>query len=180
MTPLQEWAWYQYDKCVRTVPGTVQCKAAWKIHIAAGRVNNMQAMKAKPVQPPTIVKSISEMDKVAFAMHFSKRHKGSLADLNELPPNMPFEVEQMYRSFHLRLHETGVGLRHEHEPEAIEDSVDRAIECLIENRNFGWKELAGIEGLVAVFPDGQIATRVGGRTIHHDTIESATDRLVGA
>ena len=129
-------------------------------------------------QETLLIRSISEMDTIAFARHFSKRHKGSLAGQETLPDDVTFEVEQMYRSFHLKLHALGTGLRHEHEPESIEDSVDHAIECLIENNNFGWKELAGIDGHVAVFPGGEIATRVNGRVKHHDTIESATDRLV--
>jgi hypothetical protein len=130
------------------------------------------------VKPPTVVAAASSMDSVTFARHFTKRHKSSLAGQDSLPDDITFEVEQMYRVFHKRLH----GLnryKHEHEPDSIEDSVDFAIECLIENRNFGWKELAGIDGHVAVFPDGQIATRINGKVIHHRSIEDATDRLVG-
>jgi hypothetical protein len=133
-----------------------------------------------PAKPPVIVASITSMDTEQFRLHFSKRHKSSLAGQTELPTNITFEIEQMYRSFHQRLHETRVGYKHEHEPPDIEYSVDRAIECLIENNNFGWKELAGIEGFVAVFPDGQIATRVDHKIKHHDTIEDATDRLIQA
>jgi hypothetical protein len=136
--------------------------------------------QARPVKPRTVIVSITSMDTEAFAMHFSRRHRGSLAGMDELPANMTFEVEQMYRAFHQRLHETRIGYKHEHKPPDMEDSVDRAIECLIENHNWGWKELAGINGLVAVFPDGQIATRIEGRIRHHKTIEDATDRLVQA
>lgn len=136
------------------------------------------ATRQAPTAKPLVVIPASEMDTVTFARHFTKRHKSSLAGQETLPDDVSFEVEQMYRAFHLRLHGLGVGLRHEHEPDKIEDSVDRAIECLIENQNFGWKELAGIEGCVAVFPGGQIATRIQGKVKHHDTIESATDRLI--
>lgn len=138
------------------------------------------------VKPQTVVISITSMDTEAFAAHFTRRHKSSLADLDELPANMTFEIEQMYRSFHERLHATRVGYKHEHEPPDIEDSVDRAIECLIENRNYGWKELACINGMVAVFPpsddfpSGDIATRIDGKIKHHKKIEDATDRLVQA
>lgn len=124
------------------------------------------------------VVSISDMDTEAFALHFTHRHGDSLAGQESLPPDMPFEVEQPYRAFHRRLHDTRVGIAHEHEPESIEASVDRAIECLIDNQNYGWKELAGINGHIAVFPDGQIATRINNKIIHHGDIEEATNRLV--
>jgi hypothetical protein len=50
----------------------------------------------------------------------------------------------------------------------------------MENRDWGWKEIAGIVGHVAAFPDGQLATRINGEVEHHESIESATDRLVDA
>ena len=63
---------------------------------------------------------------------------------------------------------------------APEIAVDRALECLFENRNWGWKQLAGIEGLVAVFPTGQIAVRPGGRKAKYfNEIDEATDYLLG-
>jgi hypothetical protein len=108
------------------------------------------ADRPSTVKPPIIIIAASEMDTATFAAHFSKRHKGSLADMPELPANIDFNVEQSYRAFHNRLH----GLRkykHQHEQDSPEVSIDRAIECLFENRNWGWKQLAGIEGLVAVF-----------------------------
>ena len=129
------------------------------------------------VKPPVIVIAASSMDTPTFAAHFTNRHKGSLADLAELPADMPHEIEQMYRSFHWRLHQIR-RYRHEHEEEEVEVSVDRAIEALFENHNWGWKELAGLDGcLVAVFPDGQIATSVHGKIEHHNEIDEATDRL---
>jgi len=181
MNPLGEWAWQQYNRRARTVPNTDECRAAWKIHLAAGGTSNMPGTRTAvaTVKPPVIVAATSSMDKVSFARHFTKRHRNSLAGQDSLPDDVTFEVEQMYRVFHARLH----GLnryKHEHEPDSMEDSVDRAIDALIENRNFGWKELAGINGLVAVFPDGQIATRIEGRIRHHETIEDATDRLIQA
>jgi hypothetical protein len=131
-------------------------------------------------KPPVMVVAASGMDTVDFAAHFSKRHKDSLADLAELPANMTHEIEQMYRSFHRRLHEIRK-YRHEHEEDDIEVAVDRAIEALFENRNWGWKQLAGLDGcMVAVFPDGKIATKVDGKVKHHDEIDEATDRLVSA
>ena len=130
-----------------------------------------------PAKQPVMVIAASSMDTATFAGHFTKRHKGSLADLAELPANMTHEIEQMYRSFHHRLHQIR-RYKHEHEEEEIEVSVDRAIEALFENHNWGWKELAGLQGcLVAVFPDGQIATSVNGEIKHHNEIDEATDRL---
>jgi 4-alpha-glucanotransferase len=128
-------------------------------------------------KPPVKVVAASSMDTPTFAGHFTKRHKGSLADLAELPANMPHEIEQMYRAFHRRLHEIR-RYRHEHEEEEVEVSVDRAIEALFENHNWGWKQLAGLDGcLVAVFPSGEIATSVRGKIKHHKEIDEATDRL---
>ena len=128
---------------------------------------------------PTLIIAASEMDTAAFAVHFTRRHKGSLGDLSELPTNMDFDIEQMYRAFHNRLH----GLnkyKHEHEPDKPEVGIDRAIECLFENNNWGWKQLAGINALVAVFPDGQISVKPGkGRAIFHfNEIDEATDCLL--
>lgn len=129
-------------------------------------------------KPPRIVIAASAMDTAAFAAHFTRRHKGSLAGQPELPANLDFNVEQSYRAFHMRLH----GLRrykHEHEPDAPDIAIDRVIECLFENRNWGWKQLAGVDGLIAVFPDGQIAVKYNNRTRHFDEIDEATDYLLG-
>ena len=182
MDELREWAWKQYDYYARNAPGTEECKAAWRIHFAAG-ASNMAGLRTavRPPQAsqPTLIIAASAMDTVAFTTHFSKRHKGSLADLIELSPDISFDVEQGYRAFHRRLH----GLRkykHEHEPDKPEVAIDRAIECLFENNNWGWKQLAGVNALVAVFPDGQIAVKQGkGRvTWHFKEIDEATDCLL--
>jgi hypothetical protein len=178
--PFREWAWRQYDWCARNVPNTDRCRAAWRIHLAAGGI--VMVVKTRdvpqPTKPPFMIIAASSMDTAAFAAHFTRRHKGSLADLSELPANMTHEIEQMYRSFHWRLHELR-RYKHAHEEEDIEIGVDRAIEALFENHNWGWKQLAGLDGaMVAVFPDGQIATKVNGKVKHHDEIDEATDRLV--
>lgn len=143
--------------------------------MASAKTAVAPARKAKPV----VVIAASEMDSTTFARHFTHRHRDSLAGQETLPDDVTFEVEQMYRSFHTRLH----GLRrykHEHEPDRPEVAADFAIGCLLENRNWGWHELAGIHGHVAVFPDGKkkIATRIDGVVIHHDKIEEATNRLL--
>lgn len=138
------------------------------------------ADRPSTIKPPTIIIAASDMDTAAFAAHFTKRHRGSLADLTELPANIDFNVEQSYRAFHNRLHALR-RYRHEHEPDAPEVGIDRAIECLFENHNWGWKQLAGVaDGMIAVFPDGQIAVkRKGIKVKHFDEIDEATDFLLG-
>jgi len=136
------------------------------------------AVRPPQARQPTIIVAASNMDTAAFAAHFTRRHKGSLADLSELPTNMTFDVEQGYRAFHTRLH----GLhryKHEHEPDNPEVGIDRAIECLFDNNNWGWKQLAGVNALVAVFPDGQIAVKArGSKVMHFNEIDEATDCLL--
>jgi hypothetical protein len=137
------------------------------------------AVRPPQAKQPILIIAVSAMDTAAFAAHFSKRHKNSLADLSELSPDISFDVEQGYRAFHKRLH----GLhryRHEHEEDAPEVAIDRALECLFENNNWGWKQLAGVNALVAVFPDGQIAVKQGkGRVVwHFKEIDEATDCLL--
>lgn len=144
----------------------------------------MKAAVKPPVKRPakkrTVVPSILDMDTATFIKHFNMRHNDSLAGMDRLPENITFEVEQTYRAFHNNLTKSRADYDHEHEPGDEEDSIDRAIECLAENHNWGWKELAGHPNRhVAVFPDGKIATRVEGRVVHHDTIEDATDRIMG-
>ena len=134
----------------------------------------------RPVKQKTVVPSILEMPTATFVKHFNARHSDSLAGMDRLPEDISFEVEQAYRAFHANLTSSRADYTHEHAPGDEEDSIDRAIECLAENRNWGWKELAGHPNRhVAVFPDGKIATRVDGRVTHHDTIEDATDRIMG-
>lgn len=185
---IREWAWRQYDRWARTEPGTTACKAAWKIHLAAFYVKEADmVVKERPATKPVSgnktrvrIVAASDMDTPTFALHFSKRHKGSLAGQAELPADVTHEVEQMYRAFHSRLHATRVNYKHYHDPDAPHVAVDRALRCLIENHNWGWKELAGLEGQVAVFPDGQIATRINGRKEYHNNVEDATDRMLDA
>ena len=185
MHPLSEWAWKQYDWYARNVPNTEQCKAAWRIHKAAIRSSDMAGLRTAVRQEPStappiaVIIAASDMDTAAFARHFSKRHRGSLADMAELPADIGFDIEQQYRAFHNRLH----GLRryrHEHEPDAPEVGIDRAIECLFENNNWGWKQLAGVEGLVAVFPNGQVAVKHSARkAVYFNEIDEATDFMLG-
>jgi hypothetical protein len=130
---------------------------------------------------PVLIIAASDMDTEQFALHFTKRHKSSLAGAAELPSNIDFGTEQSYRAFHSRLHSLRT-YRHEHEPDAPEVGIDRALECLFENHNWGWKQLAGVpDKLVAVFPNGQIAVKFTGvrKPRYFDEIDEATDALLG-
>jgi hypothetical protein len=176
--------------------GKPEKQAAWKILRAVQEIEDRagEGTMATAVRPRKkvikikLVVAASEMDSETFARHFTHRHADSLAGQETLPDDITFEVEQMYRAFHFRLHGTRprAELGHEHETENRADAIDHAIYCLIENHNWGWKELAGVTGKhVAVFPpsdrfpNGDIAVRVNGVVTHHKTIESATDHLLG-
>ena len=146
--------------------------------------------RVQPVKQQLVVATY-EMDTATFAKHFTYRHRDSLGDMHELPARIDFGVEQAYRAFHWRIHGSMPvinrtepaprdGLDHYHEPDPPESGIDRAIECLIENHTYGWQSIAGVEGVIAVFPSGQIATRVQGAMKHHRTIEEASDRLMEA
>ena len=75
-------------------------------------------MAAKTATRPTPPKTrkrivaVSDMTTEQFALHFTHRHRSSLADMDELPADISHEVEQMYRSFHTRLHLTRVTYKH--------------------------------------------------------------------
>ncbi len=135
-----------------------------------------QAAKPKAAKAPRLIVAVSEMDQATFVKHFNHRHGDSL-QMEYLAEDIDFNIWQLYIAFHFRLHNTQE-YKHNHEPDAPEVAVDKAINCLIDNRNWGWKELAGITGHVAVFPDGQIATRINSAVRHHEDVESATDRLL--
>jgi hypothetical protein len=62
-----------------------------------------------------LVANADEMDKSAFAKHMTYRHIDSLGGLNYLSENLDDYVEECYRIFHDRLHETRIDLEHEHE-----------------------------------------------------------------
>ena len=137
------------------------------------------------------VTAASSMDAITFAMHMTRRHPEHLGGARQLDPErMDYSTEQSYRAFHFRLHHAddpqgraAIENMHEphfHDPDSLQDSIDRAIECLMQNRDWGWHEISRITGLVATFPDGQLATRVKGIVKHHGTIEDATDRLIDA
>ena len=129
-----------------------------------------------------MVQAESNMDKATFAAHMTHRHPENLGGATRLPANIDFEVEQSYRAFHRRLHglNTPAYIGHDHEPESLEKAIDFALDCICENRDWGWKEIAGVTGLFAAYPDGRIATRVEGRVKFHEDISDATDRLLSA
>ena len=183
-----EWAWGLYNKSMRSLPDC-EHNRLWHqynahtrmIQQAMLRARDRQEGKEMPTQTGQIVVAASEMDKETFAKHFNRRHRGDLSGMDHLPEDgtLQFAIWQLYVSFHYRLHNTKSTIKHRHQPEAPEYAVDKAIECLIENRDVGWKELAGVAGHVAVFPDtGQIATRINGAVRHHKTVKEATDRLL--
>jgi hypothetical protein len=119
-----------------------------------------------------------EMDTATFVRHFNGRHHEELSGMQGLPENMDYRTEQAYRAYHRRLHLQR--LPHFHDVDPPEAGIDRAIELIIENRDWGWKEIADVYGFVAAFPNGQLATRVDGTIIYHGDISEATDRLVAA
>lgn len=75
----------------------------------------MTAINPKAENPVPVI-PISEMDKEAFTAHMSLRHNDSLGGLAELPSTISEYDENLYRSFHKRLHETRVDLAHDHSP----------------------------------------------------------------
>jgi hypothetical protein len=185
-----EWAWTQFQKAARDIPDC-EHNRAWKLYMAEARKMQLYGLREQdralagrqrepvPKTKQKKVIAVAEMDDEIFVKHFNARHKDSIADMTNLPFPIDFGIWQLYVSFHYRLHNTRVDLDHYHEEDAIEDRIDRAIECLIERAWGGWFEIAGIEGLVAIFPGHEdIATRIKGVVVHHKTIEEATDRLL--
>jgi hypothetical protein len=135
--------------------------------------------RSRQQEPPQRIVATYEMDTKTFVRHFSMRHKVSLSGMDALPDNIDYNVEQAYRAFHRRLHTTEQ-LAHYHDPDPPEAAIDRCIELIIQNRDWGWKEIADIHGHFAAFPDGKIATRVDGSIVYHGDISEATDRLIAA
>jgi hypothetical protein len=62
------------------------------------------------------VPSADQMSTEIFVRHMNLRHVDSLGGLTELPEDITPAVEQLYRSFHARLHLLRLRseLRHEH------------------------------------------------------------------
>jgi hypothetical protein len=199
---LWEWAWQRYNTSAMMLPDC-EHNRVWKAYneecrkIQAyglrkrdrairerqegmprgeARVATRTTRSAKPAKAPVLVVATFEMSGDIFVKHFNNRHQDGLAGMTSLIEPVEFATEQLYRAFHWRIHNTEQ-VEHYHAPDPPEASVDRAIECLIENHNWGWKELAGMTGFVAVFPDGKIATRVDNVIEYHETIEATTDRL---
>jgi hypothetical protein len=130
-------------------------------------------------EPPTRIVATYDMDVATFARHFSMRHREALTtDQRQLPYDLDYNTWQLYVAYHRRLHLKS--LTHYHDPDPPEAAIDRCIELIIQNRDWGWKEIADIYGHFAAFPDGKIATRVDGAIIYHGDISEATDRLIAA
>jgi hypothetical protein len=116
-----------------------------------------------------------------FALHFTHRHPDSLGGQEFLPTDLKPDVESAYRALHARLHQIGImkQLKHHHEPDPPEESIDRLISSLRENHHRGWVEIASLDACVAIFDvDSDIATRIDGEVRHHDSVEDATDWLL--
>jgi hypothetical protein len=134
--------------------------------------------RTRQQEPPQRIVATFEMDTETFVRHFNARHHESLSGQQGLPANIDYNVEQAYRAFHRRLHLER--MPHYHDADPPEAAIDRCIELIIQNRDWGWKEIADVHGHFAAFPDGKIATRVEGHIIYHGDISEATDRLIVA
>jgi hypothetical protein len=119
------------------------------------------------------------MDPQTFVRHFNARHGKALApNQAALPEDIDYNIWQLYIAYHRRLHAEPQS--HYHDPDPPEAAIDRCIELIVGNRDWGWKEIAGISGFFAAFPDGSIATKVDGKIVYHEDISDATDRLIAA
>jgi hypothetical protein len=134
--------------------------------------------RLQSTDPPAHIVATYEMDTKGFVKHMNARHKEGIRPSTALPFDMDYRTEQAYRAYHRRLHLEH--LPHYHDQDPPEAGIDRAIELIMENRDWGWKEIADIVGHVAAFPTGQLATRVDGVIIYHQDISEATDRLMEA
>jgi hypothetical protein len=184
-----EWAWTMFQRAARDIPDC-EHNLAWKHYMAEARKMQVYGLRQQdkiiagrqpepmPQSKKVKVGAVAEMDDELFVKHFNARHADSLSGMNALPFPIEFNIWQLYVAFHYRLHLTRPDLKHYHEEDALEDRIDRTIECLIERAWRGWFEIAGIEGLIAVFPGEDIATRINGVVEHHKDIEEATDRLL--
>lgn len=64
----------------------------------------------------TLVQSAGNMDRVTFCLHMTHRHQDSLGGMTELNPDAQSDyTEELWRTFHDRLHRLRIGLDHEHE-----------------------------------------------------------------
>ena len=202
------WAWQQFNDAARSLPDCehnrdwkafmAECR---KLQLAALRLekkdeDEMTTMAETGRTPETggrsrrrqliqLVNAAGGMSSEHFRLHFNTRHSGSLSGVTELPEGYAFNVEQLYRSFHFRLHATRTAqeLGHEHKPDDPIDSVAHAIRSLDENGNTGWYEIAMASGaFVSVDSEGKIRTRRrdSENVQRHRTAEDAAEWLLNA
>lgn len=191
---VHDWAWSKYNITVSSLPDC-EHNRQWRAYHQEARRMQLAMIRVKdkaiagklpkmhPNSKNVVVPATYRMTRDIFIMHFNKRHKGSLAGgLTALPPDMPFDIEQLYRSFHRRLHATRIDLEHVHKPDPPEANVENAIYYLMENHQRGWFELAGIDGQVGLFPSNaprmRLATKINGNIQYHSKIEDAADMLI--
>lgn len=67
-----------------------------------------------PTSSRSLVADADGMDSTHFALHMTNRHLESLGGLTYLSDDLGEYVEELYRSFHDRLHAVRVDLEHEH------------------------------------------------------------------
>ncbi len=92
-----------------------------------------------------------------FRLHMNHRHGHNLP-----AQGFTWDVSQPYRAMHRRAHSLEE-FDHEHSPEPPGAAVEFALRCLMSNRLFGWREIAGTKGVVSAFPDGSYGIRLGSR-----------------
>src|SRR5947209_11699486 len=98
---------------------------------------------AKGIQ---LVAAPSSMTDENFRLHMNHRHYDSLADGRISQIGFNFDVSQPYRAMHRRAHSLEK-FDHEHSPEPPSAAVEFALRCLMSNRLFGWREIAGTKGV---------------------------------
>jgi hypothetical protein len=91
--------------------------------------------------------------------------------------NFTYDVAQSYRAMHRRMHRTG-DWEHEHSPEPPSAAVECALRCLMDNRMWGWREIAGTKGEVAAHPDGSYAVRLGTTVRHFNQVDRIAQMLM--
>ncbi len=113
-----------------------------------------------------LVAAPSSMTDANFRLHMIHRHDTEIG-----PDNFTWDVSQPYRAMHRRMHHADVTAiwEHEHSPEPPGAAVEFALRCLMSNRLFGWREIAGTKGVVSAFPDGSYGIRLGSRDNRTET-----------
>lgn len=120
-------------------------------------------MRATAQRP--LVAAPSKISDENFRLHMVHRHE---SDIDE--HNFTWDVAQPYRAMHRRMHATA-DWGHDHSPEPPEAAIEFALQCLMDNRLWGWREIAGTKGVVAAQPDGSFAVRFSKEVRHFNQVE---------